>query len=211
MITQYERPRERLQRQGASSLSLVELFQVVIGSGGAKMSGASIAKRVSRLATSSHDPLSYVDLVAISGVGQAKACLILASIELGMRLNANAIAADVEALDTSDLKSASRTVLRVQYMSGSNSSLGYDSHPVFRYPDVEVLVRAVLSKAIEKKARSVLVAIGSKNENITEPSLAVLGVIHRIYASADYLQIAVGVFELVNKKDTRSLKRRDAV
>ncbi len=183
---------------------------MIIGSGSAKMSSAKIAKQVAHVVGSSHTPFAYTDLIAIIGVGHAKACVILASIELGKRLNTN-VDASVETHDISEVKRAPKTTLRIEFVSGAKSHLGYYLYPISHYPGVDVLVRTVFAKAIEIKARSLMIGVGSKDENITEPSLAILSITHRIYAAADYLQVAIDTFELANQKDRRVLKRGDIV
>jgi DNA repair protein RadC len=84
---QYQRPREKLRSKGVQSLSMVELFQIVVGPGSPNASGATIARRVEELCMS--EAVSYEELVAVQGVGDAKACQILATLELSSRFNAH--------------------------------------------------------------------------------------------------------------------------
>ena len=86
-----ERPRERLTRLGAPSLSAVELLALVIGSGGSGKSALDLAHQIlarnggslRRLASS---PVAAIR--AINGVGPAKAVVLHAALELGRRLAA---------------------------------------------------------------------------------------------------------------------------
>ena len=80
---EYERPREKLHSRGAASLSLVELLQIIIGSGGARLSGAKLAREIALLFDAKN--ISYLSLRAIPGVGEAKACQIIAALELSRR------------------------------------------------------------------------------------------------------------------------------
>lgn len=80
----YQRPREKLRTHGVEALSIAELFQVILGSGSSRISGAKIARLVDKLFVD--DTLSYETLVSIEGVGEAKACQILAAIELSRRV-----------------------------------------------------------------------------------------------------------------------------
>jgi DNA repair protein RadC len=80
----YERPREKLRNYGVSALSLTELIQVVLGSGMAHHSSARLAKSIQSLMDQTE--LSYESLVLIDGIGTAKACQIIAAIELGRRM-----------------------------------------------------------------------------------------------------------------------------
>jgi DNA repair protein RadC len=80
----YQRTREKLQNFGAPSLSLVELVQVVVGSGGGKLSVATIAREIEKVL--SEGQVTMDTLVNTKGVGLALACRILAAIELSKRM-----------------------------------------------------------------------------------------------------------------------------
>jgi DNA repair protein RadC len=82
-----ERPRERLSMQGAGSLADRELLAVVLGTGGRGSGAHHLAERllgrfggVAALARA-----HPADLVAVPGVGRAKAAAIAAAFELGRR------------------------------------------------------------------------------------------------------------------------------
>lgn len=79
-----DRPRERLIKQGAESLSDQELFSILIGSGNRDRSVTSIAKELMEL-LDKKGQVSNDDLLAVSGLGMAKATLITAALELGRR------------------------------------------------------------------------------------------------------------------------------
>ncbi len=67
------------------ALTSTELLQLIIGSGSAKVSGAKLARMVEQVLATG--VVSYEALVAVRGVGEAKACQVLAVVELGKRLN----------------------------------------------------------------------------------------------------------------------------
>ena len=84
-----DRPRERLLEKGSSSLSDAELLVIILGSGNKSKDVKEIAdsvlstvKNVSELKN-----LNYQELIKISGIGKAKACILLALIEFSMRMN----------------------------------------------------------------------------------------------------------------------------
>lgn len=86
-----ERPRERMQQEGPQALSSAELIGILLSSGTHKMSAVELGRLIV-----SHQPeglaflknCSIEELCAIKGVGNAKACQILAAIELGKRISA---------------------------------------------------------------------------------------------------------------------------
>ncbi len=83
-IETYERPREKLRSKGAGVLSLVELFHVIIGTGGGAASGSKLAREVLEL--HKRQNITYLSLRTIKGLGDAKACQILAAVELAGRI-----------------------------------------------------------------------------------------------------------------------------
>lgn len=88
-IPQTDRPYERLISYGKEFLSNDELLAILIKSGYKDASSKMIAtKIISNLKDISElKKLKYEDLINIKGIGQAKACNILAAIELGRRIN----------------------------------------------------------------------------------------------------------------------------
>lgn len=98
-----ERPRERLQMLGASSLSMQELFEIILVSGGRsgsvhKITGDLISKYRS---LEDLDCASVSEICAIKGVGRAKAVQIKAAVELGKRLQAESVNGSVGQILTS--------------------------------------------------------------------------------------------------------------
>lgn len=82
-----DRPRERLLKEGAQSLSTVELIMVLLGTGTAELPVQRMAEEV--LSRYRHKPFAQVtaaELKSIRGLKDAKAATILAAVELGRRL-----------------------------------------------------------------------------------------------------------------------------
>lgn len=83
-----DRPRERLIHQGASSLSNQELIAILLRTGTKQESVLVLANRI----LSSFDKIQDLrdatieEMMAVKGVGKAKAVQILAAVEIGKRL-----------------------------------------------------------------------------------------------------------------------------
>ncbi len=83
-----ERPREKVLRNGASSLSKSELLAILIGSGNAEESAVELMKKVLASCNDSIAELSKLtvdDLCRFKGIGLAKAITIIAACELWKR------------------------------------------------------------------------------------------------------------------------------
>ena len=84
-----DRPREKMASLGAEALSNAELLAILIGSGSTKESAVDLMKRV--LADSKNNlntlgKMSIHELCQYNGIGEAKACSIVAAMELSKRL-----------------------------------------------------------------------------------------------------------------------------
>lgn len=90
--TVYERPREKLRHYGVEVLTRAELLQLVLGSGGAGVSSAYLAREIVQLLDK--NIADYASLTRIKGIGEAKACQVLACIELSLRLKKGLLNAD---------------------------------------------------------------------------------------------------------------------
>ncbi|MFS0689865.1 DNA repair protein RadC [Sporosarcina sp. 179-K 8C2 HS] len=83
-----DRPRERLIRQGAGSLSNQELIAILLRTGTKEESVLMLANRILKSFDKIQDfkDATVEEMTAVKGVGQAKAVQILAAVELGKRI-----------------------------------------------------------------------------------------------------------------------------
>jgi len=80
-----ERPRERLLRYGAQTLSDRELVAVILGSGTAQASVYTVAQRVLKVVERDAANIGTRELMAIAGVGPAKAAQLASCLEFARR------------------------------------------------------------------------------------------------------------------------------
>ena len=86
-VAEHDRPREKLQRVGATALGDNELLAIVLGHGRANASALDIANAV-LAGVAGLDQLArarYDELRSIPGIGAARAAQIVAAVELGRR------------------------------------------------------------------------------------------------------------------------------
>lgn len=89
-----DRPREKLIRLGAESLSNAELLAILIGSGSAKQSAVDLMKEVLGDCKNNLNTLGKMtiqELEHYNGMGPAKAITLLAACELGKRRQASEV------------------------------------------------------------------------------------------------------------------------
>jgi DNA repair protein RadC len=86
-IAPHDRPREKLQRLGASALGDNELLALVLGSGARRTDVLAVANAILEAAGGLHGVprIGHDDLRRVYGVGAVKAAQVLAAVELGRR------------------------------------------------------------------------------------------------------------------------------
>lgn len=84
-----EKPREKLLKEGKEKLSATEILAIIIGSGTGGKSALELASEVLAVDKEGIRFLAHCrpeELLNIKGIGKAKACEILAAVELGKRI-----------------------------------------------------------------------------------------------------------------------------
>lgn len=80
-----DRPREKLVRKGAPSLSDFELLEAIIGNGNGASDVSYIARQVQKLLNDGLDAVTLEKLTGVKGISTATATKLLAAIELSKR------------------------------------------------------------------------------------------------------------------------------
>src|SRR5690348_10534031 len=84
-VNKADRPREKLKAKGAAALSDFELLEALIGNGNVQADVSTIAKGVLKLVRQQGANVTYEQLVAVTGMGDARVSEILAALELSRR------------------------------------------------------------------------------------------------------------------------------
>ncbi len=90
-LAEDDRPREKMERKGASSLSDAELIAILLRAGNASETAVDVAQRLLGQVNNSLNELARLSLhqfTKIKGIGRTKAITILAALELGRRRSA---------------------------------------------------------------------------------------------------------------------------
>lgn len=84
-----ERPREKLINYGVKSLSNVELLAILLRTGSKKKSAIDLSREIinSFDGVKNLANVSYEELTSINGIGRAKSCQLIASLELNKRIS----------------------------------------------------------------------------------------------------------------------------
>jgi len=159
------RPRDKLLRFGTRGMSHAELLAVVLGSG---IRGRNVLKvaedLVARYGPSGLPSAGLQELAANPGIGRARACQILASLELGRRLTAPPadeprVGSPAEAFGlVRDLKTARKEHLVALYLDAQNRLLLRETVSIGSLNTTRTHPREVLQPAIVHGALAFVLA-----------------------------------------------------
>jgi DNA repair protein RadC len=194
------RPRERLLEAGPSTLSDGELLGLLLGIGSREKTAVELAGEVISEAGSLHGlyDVNAHELMEINGIGEAKACIILAAVELGRRIGQVrnpgrpmiSSPADVDRLLRGRIANLDRENFVVVLLNTKNEVIGTPLISVGTLSASLVHPREVFKPAIRASAASVVLAHNHPSGKV-ELSREDREVTRRLVESAKILGIEV--------------------
>lgn len=186
----YQRPREKLHEKGANFLTMVELIQTILGSGSAKTSVAKLARQLEKLFL--RGALTYNDLIAVGGIGHAKACQLLAAIELGRRLHWSQHDISTQHNPSSHLliskaRQNKKATMICNWYNGAQELIECKVYKSKRTEHYGVTIKQAFADGLSMSARSVAVAIPSVH--IDAPTVRILGILQALKGAASLLEV----------------------
>jgi DNA repair protein RadC len=194
------RPRERLLEAGPSALSDGELLGLLFGIGSREKNAVELAGEVISEAGGLHGlyDVSVHELMQVNGIGEAKACIILAAVELGRRIGqvrnpgrpVVSSPADVERLLRGRIANLDRENFVVVLLNTKNEVIEASTVSVGTLGASLVHPREVFKPAVRASAASVILAHNHPSGKV-EPSREDREVTKRLGEAAGILGIEV--------------------
>jgi DNA repair protein RadC len=194
------RPRERLLAAGPSALSDGELLGLLFGIGSREKTAVELAGEVISEAGGLHGlyDVSVHELTEVNGIGEAKACMILAAVELGRRIGqvrnpgrpVVSSPADVDRLLRGRIANLDRENFVVVLLNTKNEVIETPLVSVGTLSASLVHPREVFKPAIRASAASVILAHNHPSGKV-EPSREDREVTRRLGEAAEVLEIEV--------------------
>jgi DNA repair protein RadC len=194
------RPRERLLAAGPSALSDGELLGLLFGIGSREKTAVELAGEVISEAGGLHGlyEVSVHELTELNGIGEAKACIILAAVELGRRIGqvrnpgrpVVSSPADVDRLLRGRIANLDRENFVVVLLNTKNEVIETPLVSVGTLSASLVHPREVFKPAIRASAASVILAHNHPSGKV-EPSREDREVTRRLGEAAEVLEIEV--------------------
>ena len=165
-LPEADRPREKMLRNGVEHLSDVELLAVMLGTGTKEKPVFRLATEILSMEESGIlflSGCSAEELAGIKGVGPAKACKILAGIEIGRRIatkpRGNKVTATspdaIVSLFMEDMRYYKKEVFKILLMNAKGEIIGTDKISMGDLTGAMIHPREVFLPAIKKSAAAV--------------------------------------------------------
>lgn len=186
------RPRERLIRYGAESLSLHDVLCLIVGSGASGRTVDQIAQEVAHILV--RPSVSFADLAAVQGIGVARATALLAALELrGKIIQATTKGQGLTSPDAlyqacEYIQKESQEHLVVFYLSSRCTIVQKETLTIGTATASLIHPREVFRSAIQHNATAIALAHNHPSGN-TEPSQADIAVTKQIAHSGQMLGI----------------------
>lgn len=218
-----ERPRERLLSLGAKNLSTAELLAILLatGQGKGKLSAVGLGQYIlQQLSQHRRDPLDVLrdvnpqELMAIPGIGPAKATTILAAVELGKRTfqvhplerlaieNPETAAAAL----SQDLMWQSQERFAVLLLDVKNRLLGTKIITIGTATETLVHPREIFREVVKQGATKLIIAHNHPSGNV-EPSTQDLELTERLLQAANLLEIPLLDHLIIGNGKHQSLRQ----
>jgi len=217
-----ERPRERLLRLGPGALADGELLAILVRSGPAGQTAVDLGRRM--LALGGRDGAAGLgrlhpeELLALPGMGPAKAALVLAALELGRRVARREVAVPVRYRGPEDvgrdlaleMETLDREQFRVLLLDTKHGLIGMEVVAVGGLDHVPADPREVFKPAVRRSAAAVIVAHNHPSGD-PEPSAADLALTKRLVAAGLVLGVPLLDHLIIGRRRYVSLAARGVV
>jgi DNA repair protein RadC len=146
-IPENNRPRERLERNGAEALSDAELLSIIINTGTKEHNSIDLSNRIlKKFGINKFSRINPSEIMTISGIGKAKALRIIAAVEFAKRVK--------------DKKKISK-------ITGAKDVYNYLKHKTSNMDKEHFIV--ILLDTKNKIIRDEIISIGTINSAIVHP------------------------------------------
>jgi DNA repair protein RadC len=196
-----DRPRNKLLGKGASALSNSELIAILINNGSRDKTAVDLAKAILKLGSDNLNELGKLtlkDLQHVKGIGEAKAIMIAAALELGRRRQVAATldkpivqsSKDIAQYLKAMLKDLTYEVFAVLFLNRANKINHFEIISRGGITGTVADPRIILKKALEEEATSIVLSHNHPSGSL-KPSRADEELTKKIREAARYFDIKV--------------------
>jgi len=210
-IPDFDRPREKMLARGPAALSNLELLAVLLGIGIKGRDVFAVAKEIVAMVEKDFSHINLESLQSINGVGQARACQIMAAIEFSRRflIKENIrIAHHRDVLQwVSELRDKKQEYFLTITLDGAHNLI--EKRIVFIGTLNESLIhpREIFAEAITDRAAAIIMVHNHPNGEPT-PSNEDIQVTRRLVEVGNLVGIQVVDHIIITREDSFSFKAK---
>jgi len=210
-IPQIDRPRERFLEKGPDALSKSELLAILLGSGIKGKNVKQLSEQIIRKFSNKFLNITVDDLLAIPGIGKAKALQIVSALalvkrfyeELGPKDNIVLSAQDAVSL-TSEIRDKKKEYLVCLYLNARNALLKKEIISIGTLDKSLIHPREIFGPAVELRSAGIILLHNHPSGDV-EPSKQDIEVISKILEAGKIIGVNVIDFIIVSEKDIHSV------
>lgn len=211
-----EQPREKLLNSGVQHLSLSELLAILLRTGTKNNSALELAKTIIGKCNDEISTLQQItveELCEIEGIGESKACQVLAAIELGKRVRQPGTMRKYKLSSPTEVVSFFNAELSTEkvekfvavFLSTKNEIINWEIISIGSLNASIVHPREVFNRAIKKSAASLLV-IHNHPSGHAKPSREDENITKRLYEAGQLIGIPLIDHIIIGHEDYYSFK-----
>jgi len=196
-----DRPREKLRSRGAEALADSELIAILLQNGTAGRSAIDLSRELLGLAKNNlqnFGRLSYREMMKVKGIGEAKALILTAAIELGRRRHASQSLEKTVIRDSRDVAQYFQTMLQdhkhevfaVMFLNRANRINHLEVISEGGITGTVADPRIILRKALEEEAVSLILCHNHPSGNL-KPSKSDEELTRKIKEASQYFDIRI--------------------
>lgn len=210
-IPDFDRPREKLAEKGSEALSDMELLAIILSTGIKGKGVFYVARSILQRIDKTKDKINVKMLQEIEGIGFAKACQIVASLEFARRRFFQEGVVIQKADDIlpliSFIKEKKQEYLLCLSLNGANEVIGNRVVTVGILNANQVHPREVFVDAITDHAASIILAHNHPS-GVLKPSIDDISTTRQLIEAGKILGISVLDHIIITKKGYLSLKEK---
>lgn len=216
-----ERPREKLYKYGAKSLSNAELIAVIIRTGSRSDTAIELAQRlisIDKRGIGFLSDASFEELTSVKGIGKCKAAQIISAIELGKRIAAQGGEAkvkvtspvDIVGLIMEEMRYLKKEHFRIAILDTKNHIIAIEEISIGNLNSSIVHPREVFNIAIRRTANSIILIHNHPSGDPT-PSREDINITNRLIEAGNIIGIKVLDHIIIGDNRYLSFRERNII
>jgi len=214
-LPKFDRPREKLEKYGVKKLTEFELLAILLGSGIEGLNVIQLSKKIlDTIQKIGIKKITLEDLLKTKGLGKAKASQILATVELGQRLQTDKRRRILSAEDVwnscTDIRDSKKENFVAFYIDTQNCLIERQIISIGTLDASLVHPREVFEPSVRLSASSVILAHNHPSGNC-DPSQDDIEITKRLTKSGKILGMEIADHVIVTKDKFLSFKEQNLI